>query len=784
MKFFKPWLQDYIIETLPEDAVIVESLNKKAFEVEEVLVTASGTVFDIKVLPNRAHDALGHYGMAYELCAVLSLTFKKDMEIKEDNSYLDALVYTPSVLISDELACTRFASLRIDNITVGESPVWLKERLEAIGQRSINAIVDITNYVQFSLNKPMHAYDAETIVGSIQARYAKEGETLITLDEKVLTLDTSTLVIADDEKVLGLAGIKGGKWSGISSTTTSVILESANFDPVHIRKTAEKYAIRTDASKRFENGIANSLVIEGLHMTANLIKDIYPNVKKSYVCDVYPKKDVPYHVGITVSELNAILGTQYDDAMIEKTFKQLSFSYECIVPYDYIHTLYPTLIGALYKNPSSMRYDAPASFSCSSLISYLYKGVWMPSLSIDKYVFSNKITHNECRFGDLVFANSGEGVIRYESVAFLRGTHVPEGVDHVGLFLENGNILHATKLHGVVVEETYEEFAKGRVIVGFGRVVSDLSEKRYVVTVPATRLDIRIKEDLAEEIGRIVGYDTLTPLVPSLNRVGLPHKRMYYENKVRAVLLAHNFSEIITYSFGNEGDVKLKKGLAEDKELLRSTLGSGMKTSFASNLYNAPLIGEKTIRVFQFGSVFKGDSEFVHFSIGIDDGAKKSSFVEEGSKVMLEIKDILAVESFEYETVSVKPYVVELNFETLIAPLGEPSQYEASTYNTAITTYTPISPYPFITRDIAVWVPSDILWNDIATIINSVRDVLITRIDLFDTFIKSFEDGTKKTSYAFRLVIQSYKKTLTDEEANSVAGVVYNALQEKGWEIR
>ena len=488
MKFSKNWLQEYIVEKLPSDEVIEETLNKKAFEVEEVISIANDTVFDIKVLPNRAHDSLGHHGMAYELCASLGLTFNVEKEVVDDQSYFDKSVSMVSVAIDDEIACTRFMSVRMDNVAVGESPQWLKERLEAIGQRSINNIVDSTNYVQFALNKPMHAYDARSIKGTLRARFARAGESLVTLDEKSLTLDEKTLVIADDEKVLGLAGIKGGKYSGIQPDTTSIILESANFNPVLIRKTAEKYGIKTDASKRFENGIANNLVIEGLHMTANLIHAICGSAHKGEVTDIYPKKDSSYYVGISKREINEILGTSYDDDTIKKTLAQLSFPYEVIVPHTYITETYPTLVGAGYKNPSSMREDAPHTFSCSSLVSYLYKGIWMPSLSIDKCVFSKKVAESELMFGDCIFANSGEGKIRYESVEFLRGTQVPDGVDHVGIYVGEGKVLHATKVAGMVVVESMDDFKKGRTITGYGRMADDLHEERYVVRVPSVRV--------------------------------------------------------------------------------------------------------------------------------------------------------------------------------------------------------------------------------------------------------------------------------------------------------
>lgn len=784
MKFSKNWLQDYIVETLPEDVVVADALNKKAFEVEEILTLPDDTIFDIKVLPNRAHDALGHHGMAYELCASLGLTFNKEKEIKEDLSFFDKSVEGIRVVIEDGTLCTRFMALRIDNITVGESPEWLKKRLESIGQRSINTIVDITNYVQFSLNKPMHAYDARSIRGALSARLAKKGETLTTLDDKELILDERTLVIADDEKVLGLAGIKGGKYSGIQQDTTSIILESANFNPVLIRKTAERYGFKTDASKRFENGISNNLVIEGLHMTANLVHALYGSAHKGQVTDVYPQKDAPYYVGISKKELNDILGTSYDDALIKKTLKQLSFSYEVIIPQQYMMTTYPTLIGSGYKNPSSMRYDAPAMFSCSSLVSYLYKGVWMPSLSIDKYVFSKKITESELTFGDLIFANSGEGIIRYESVEFLRGTKVPEGIDHVGMYLGNNKVLHATKVKGLVVEESLEDFKNGRMVVGYGRVADDIKEERYVVRVPSVRLDIRIKEDLAEEIGRIIGYDKLTPILPALSRAGLLPKSTYYENKVREILLKSGFSEVITYTFGNVGEVTLVKGSAEDKEKLRSSLGAGLFEACNRNLYNAPLLGQKVIKIFEFGNIFRTGKEIKHLSIAIDDGAKKSGFTEEVEMVLMEIKRTLSLGEFEYDTVATKPYVIEIDFDTMIAPLAPPSSYETPSFlSHSISVYKTVSPYPFITRDIAMWVPASVTWETISAFISEIHNPLVTRIDLFDTFSKE-KDGTKMISYAFRLVFQSHEKTLTDEEVNGYMETYYELFKNKGYEIR
>lgn len=801
MKFSKDWLQEYISETLPTNNEIEEILNKRAFEVEEVLDLPNDSIFDIKVLPNRAHDALGHVGMARELCADFGLTFKKDIRTEKSIDVYNAIAPSPVVAIDNEKACTRFMSVRIDKVKVEESPKWLKDRLEAIGQRSINNIVDITNYIQFALNKPMHAYDARSIDGALRARFAKSSESLTTLDDKELSLDENTLVIADDTKVLGLAGIKGGKFSGIRDDTTSIIIESANFNPSLIRRTSQKYGIKTDASKRFENGIANILVEEGLYMTVNLIKELFPSSTVSQVTDIYPNKDTSYYVGISLAELNGILGSSYSNTQIEETLKKLDFSFDKIIPKKYISEVYPGLIGKSYKNPSSMRYDAPEFFSCSSLVSYLYKSVWMPSLSIDKFVFSKKINKDELKFGDLIFANSDEGIIRYESVEFLRGTFVPDGIDHVGLYLDNNKVLHATKVHGKVVLETVEEFSTSRKIIGYGRICEDLEEERYVVKVQEERLDIRIKEDLAEEIGRIIGYDKLVPNLPKLSRTGLLPKQTHYENKVREVFLSHGFSEVMTYTFGDKGEIEIVKGLADDKEKLRTNLHDGIKEALTKNIYNAPLLGQKVIKIFEIGNVFTKDKERKHIAFGYSCSSEKESKIlaSELGSLHQSIYRNLGLEKIKYEEpilwgfnnysgikydVSMKSMVMELDFDTLIDTLSEPDTYETPTFASLPTvSYKAISPYPFISRDIAIWVPGNTTWQDINTILNKVHNTLVIRVDLFDTFTKEI-DGIEKTSFAFRLVFQSSDKTLTDEEVNEMIEEYYKLFKDNNYEVR
>lgn len=781
MKFSYAWLQTYSKEPLLPVAKLAEVVTLNAFEVEEMTRVGGDDVLDIKVLPNRAHDALGHRGMARDICALVGNTFVDPNEYYKGEG--DAKIVSPSIHTDDTHACPRFMSVRIDNVKVTESPAWLKERLVSIGQKSINSIVDITNYVQFSLNKPMHAYDANLISGNtLVARFAKKGEKLTTLDEKELNLEETTLVIADSDKPLGLAGIKGGKFSGISSSTTSIILESANFNPALIRKTSQKYGIRTDASKRFENEISDTLCEDGLRMTIALVERLNPKARVSLIVDVWNRNLWSYAVAVSAEEVNAFLGTGYSSPDIKDALTRLGFEVQESTAVEMIRQTLLSLPDATYKNPSTMRQDAPHYFSCSSLISYIFSGIWQPSISIDKYVYGEKIEEKDRTWGDLVFSNTGEGKIRYESVSFLPGTKVESGIDHVGLYIEDDKVTHISQRTGKIVTEAISESASFKSGIRYARIM-DVQTPRLFVTVPPERLDVRIKEDLIEEVARIKGLSTIVGVLPKLGRVGVPHKRLYYENRIRNILYGQGFSEIMTYSFGDIGEVEIIKGAAMDKTKLRTELFSGVEYAFQMNMLNAPLLSIQTVKMYEFGNVFTKGDERRHLAIVVDDGKKKSSFSDEMDMLLSQIKRDLGVTNLEYETKNPKPYVIELDFDTLIESLPEPTSYELLTSDQDTVSYKAVSPYPFIVRDIAVWTPVSTTWEDIHALALQIDSPLIVRIYCFDTFSKEME-GMMKTSYAFRVVLQSSERTLTDAEANSVADAIYSRLKEKGYEIR
>lgn len=208
-----------------------------------------------------------------------------------------------------------------------------------------------------------------------------------------------------------------------------------------------------------------------------------------------------YKIGFSLKDFNQISGKEFDSGEAENLIPKIGFNYKKVVVEKVLKETIPFCMDGIYKNPSSMRIDAPEAFSCSSLISYLYTqaGVWMPSLSIDKYVFGIPISEEDLKFGDLIFSNTGKGIIRTETVEYKPGTQVPEGVDHVGMYLEENKVIHATKKHGKVVVETLDDFTNSSKIVGYRRVTL-IEEERFVVIIPENRTDLRVKENLINEI--------------------------------------------------------------------------------------------------------------------------------------------------------------------------------------------------------------------------------------------------------------------------------------------
>ena len=277
--------------------------------------TAAGAFFEIKddylfeigLTPNRA-DAASHLGVARDLAAYLrkEITMPDVSGFKPDNLKLPI----PVDVMNDE-ACPRYSSLTITGVQVTESPEWLKEKLQVIGVRPINNVVDVTNYVLHELGQPLHAFDSSAITGGkVVVRNAEDGEEFVTLDGVTRKLHQDDLMICNAERPMCIAGVFGGAESGVKETTTSVFLESAYFNAVSVRKTSKRYGLKTDASFRFERGTDPEMTVYALKRAAMLIKEVAGGEISSEIADFYPNTVSPFAVSLSFLRTNRLIGEE------------------------------------------------------------------------------------------------------------------------------------------------------------------------------------------------------------------------------------------------------------------------------------------------------------------------------------------------------------------------------------------------------------------------------------------------------------------------------------------
>ncbi len=655
MKISYNWLQTYFKEKLPAPEKVAEAFTFHAFEVESVENIFTDTIFDIKVLPDRAHYALCHRGIALELATILKLEITEPiLPIAPVTLEKDA-----NIQVDDTKICSRYTARLIENIEVKESPIWIKDRLEAVGQRSINNIVDITNYILLDKGQPLHAFDADKIKGTLVLRNAKKGESLVLLDGREIKLDESVFIEADDKGPLAIAGIKGGKNEGIEPTTKNIILVAGNFDAATIRKTSTKLGIRSDASKRFENNLSPYLVEIGMKEASSIIYELLPKSKIGKVTGLFPNPPKQIKINLLVDEINSILGIKIPTQEIIEILKRLEIEV------------------------------------------------------------------------------SG-----------------------------NGNELE--------------------------------------LAIPLYRNDLLNVSDLAEEIGRIYGYDKLPLTIPS-ETIFKPkiEKTFYYSEKIKSILAGWGFSEVYTYSLVSKGVFEIEKPLAADKNYLRANLTGGIVKSLELNSKNADLLGlTDDVKIFEIGKVFCEEGEHTALTIGIKNLKKKQEKEKEKiKKVRDELLNALGarftivcpidhsggIVTVNNKTIGITNNtegITELNLDALVNSLPEPTSYDDLNLGKASdVVYEKFSTQPFIVRDIALFVSTE-MEDDIKSVIinslkNSAGELLVKGPALFDQFEK---EGKK--SFAFRMIFQSMDRTLSDEEVNKFMEKVYEAVKGKGWQVR
>ncbi len=304
--------------------MVLDAALKPGTLFSKVMNIESDEVFEIGLTPNRA-DAMSHWGVARDLRAgLVQKNVHPELITPSVTSFrVDKRTLKIDVEVKDIKLAPRYCGVTISGIDVKASPLWLQNRLKAIGLTPKNNIVDATNFVLHELGQPLHAFDASKIHGKIIVKTVESGKKFKTLDDVERILHEEDLMICDEKGPLCIAGVFGGKESGVTENTTSIFLESAYFNPVSIRKTAKRHGLSTDASFRFERGIDPTITEYALKRAAILIKEIAGGEITSDIVDIYQKKVEDFQVLLNFNKVNKIIGQEIPKETIKKILVSL-----------------------------------------------------------------------------------------------------------------------------------------------------------------------------------------------------------------------------------------------------------------------------------------------------------------------------------------------------------------------------------------------------------------------------------------------------------------------------
>lgn len=322
MKILYPWLKEFV-DVTASVTDLRSRLSLAGVAIDSIDESSAGPVLDAEVTANRP-DCLGHYGIAREVAAIYRLSVNHPHPKLKETS--EKIASATRVDIEAPDLCGRYTARVLRGVKVQPSPDWLRQRLEAIGQNSINNVVDVTNYVMFELGQPMHAFDLDKLAEKrIVVRRARAGEKIRTLDGAERTLGNETCVIADAVRAVAIAGVMGGAESEIGFASRNILLESAWFDPISVRRSSKALGLRTEASYRFERGADPEMADLASRRAAELVQQVAGGELLEGAVDVYPGRSAERRIELSREELLRVMGADIPDRDIEEILGALGF---------------------------------------------------------------------------------------------------------------------------------------------------------------------------------------------------------------------------------------------------------------------------------------------------------------------------------------------------------------------------------------------------------------------------------------------------------------------------
>ncbi len=726
-------------------------------------------ILEFELTANRG-DCFSVIGLVREL-AVLTKKTPRFPEIKfdeDDERNAEDLV---KIGIDAPDLCGRFSSRVLTNVKLAPSPDWMVKRLEGAGMRAINNVVDVTNFVMLEMGQPLHAYDYDKVTWhQLTARRAVEGEPLHTLDDTNRLAKGGELVIADAEKAAGLAGIMGGFESEITEATKTVILEAASFNSASIRRTSRAVGIHSEASGRFERGTNINGTVVALDRVAQLLQEMGACSVCKGVVDVYPNPKPEIKIKFTPAQINQRLGTNYSDKEIIDVLEALGFKIE---PLGVVDELTDDVVDKFATATKNIGKAAREIGKKSNVESFMKNF----GASIGE-LFKN----TDAKAQDEVIKNSGV-----------------EG------FMKN-------------ISETFGGIAKS---------VEIKISSAYEATVPDWRNDVKLPDDLSEEVARIYGFDNIPSTLPKGNQQGRQSATQNFIDKIKNILSGLGMCEELSFAFTSEAmfdkmripaDSELRRAvpimnpLTDEAPLLRTTLLASIFENAARNFSRK----NEDVRLFDVAPVFipknlpvtelplekqqvvgllmgrrepKGWSQnpaqidfydakgiVEEFLAGL---SINNYFVEAGehyalhpgkTAVFKKGRDILVMVGEVHPAVAEalgikkKIYVFEADVETLQKFAAKKFSLES------------LPKYPSISRDLAILVEHDTAAGDVEKIIVKSGGKFFKGVTLFDVYTGERIPADKK-SLAFALEFRSNERTLTDEEADEAFKNILAAVE-------
>ena len=622
MKAPLSWLKEYV-EITEKTRELADRLTEVGLGVEGIENVGNDVIFDLEVTPNRP-DWLSIIGIAREIAALEN----KKIKLPKAEVTTPKKATLPIKLKPDYTLFYRWTGMTIANVTIKPSPEWMQEKLKKVGLRPINNIVDITNYVMFELGIPLHAFDYDQIKGqTMVVEEAQGGEKFTSVDDKTYSLPKEAIIIRDTERIIDLAGIKGGLNSGITNKTKNVFLHITIDDPVHIRRTSQALALRSEASAIYERGPDKGGAIFSLKRAGSLIVELAGGTLASDIIDLKKEPFEPWKITLTHQHLIKVLGIDLDPKKVKSLLNRLGLS---------------------------------------SIVSH------------------------------------------------------------------------------------------------------ERSATTYKVTIPTYRNDIKIPEDLIEEVARLYGYNNFPKTLPSdpIPTQTIPYSKDYtLDEKVKNMLKAAGFSEIYSYSLVNEKDLaennidpdnalRVDNPISREYEYLRTTLAINLRKALQENL---PI--EKNISLFELGKVHTGKNiEEPKEQLMLSGITNEKNYFEVKGMIERLFYDL----SIDEDASAYISFVKEGTFFEI--------PYELIIKSTSVEkVFIPLPKYPPIIEDLALIADEAIKTGDIIKEIKK-QNAVITEVSLLDQY---------KNTRTFHIVYQHKEKNLTNEEVGEIRIKILKILKEK-----